>query len=89
MKRFRQWAGLFLLFVLPGIACADSHETDYGLVREGSFLLSMKPDTYRDGVLVHSLIGYLPTGTRVIVGDAHQVTNLKTSEDETYYSVRS
>jgi len=89
MNRFWHWAWLFLLFLLPGIACADSHETDYGLVREGSFLLSMTPDTYRDGVRVHSLIGYLPTGTRVIVGDAHQVTNLKTSEDETYYSVRS
>jgi len=60
-----------------------------GLVKNGAFLLSREPDTLRDNLLVHSLTGYLPTGTRVVIGDEKIVTNLSSSDDEKYYFVKS
>ena len=60
-----------------------------GLVKNGAFLLSPEPDTLRDNLLVHSLTGYLPTGTRVVIGDEKIVTNLSSSDDEKYYFVKS
>jgi len=62
---------------------------DVGLVKRGAFLLSLKPDTFRDGIKVHSLIGYLPTGTRISIGTKKEITNLKTTEEELYYRVKS
>ena len=76
-------------FLFCNACSASQSDVKYGLVKQGSFLLSKKPDTLRDGRWVYSLIGYLPTGTRVIIGEKKAVTNLQTSEDEKYYFVKS
>ena len=76
-------------FLMSGACYANQANVSFGLVKEGSFLLSKTPNTLRDGLRVHSLIGYLPTGTRVIVEDKQVVTNLNTSDNETYYFVKS
>jgi len=90
MKHIRCIFLVFICVLLSGVGYAEEGENvEYGLVKQGSFLLSIKPDTLRDGLLVHSLVGYLPTGTRVIVKEKHVVTNLSTSNDETYYYVKS
>ena len=62
---------------------------NFGLVKEGSFLLSRLPDKPKDGFRVHSLVGYLPVGTRVLIGTRKEVRNIKTSEKEIYYYVKS
>ena len=80
---------ILVCLMLPGICISDQSDINFGLVKEGSFLLSEAPNILRDGIWVHSLIGYLPTGTRVIVKNKKLVTNLKTSDDETYYLVKS
>lgn len=83
----------YVLFCIGMLLCdtiiADALKTNFGLVKQGAFLLSKKPDTLREDKKVHSLVGYLPTGTRVVVGDEQTVTNLKTSNNEVYYEVKS
>lgn len=86
LKQFCLW---MVFLWLPLAAFANPADINFGLVKEGSFLLSKQPNIMRDGVMVHRLIGYLPTGTRVIIEEKHQVTNLETTDDEIYYFVRS
>lgn len=76
-----------MLLATPSLA--EQAVLNVALVKQGAFLLSEEPDTLRDDFMVHSLVGYLPTGTRVVVGKKRTVTNLKTSEDEHYYLVKS
>jgi hypothetical protein len=79
-----------LVGLFAGIAQAqDPVKVELGLVKSGAFLLSLEPDTLRDNLLVHSLTGYLPTGTRVVIGEEKIVTNLSSSDDEKYYFVKS
>jgi len=79
-----------LLILLPNsIFAQETASVKLGLVKNGAFLLSREPDTLRDDLLVHSLTGYLPTGTRVIIGEEKIVTNLSSSDDEKYYFVKS
>ena len=83
---------LLVVFVIlfSNIALAqESGIVALGLVKNGAFLLSQEPDTLRDNLLVHSLTGYLPTGTRVVIGEEKIVTNLSSSDDEKYYFVKS
>ena len=76
-------------FLITNICFANQSNVNFGLVKQGSFLLNKTPNTLRDGLWVHGLIGYLPTGTRVIIKDKQDVTNLRTSDNETYYFVKS
>jgi hypothetical protein len=83
---------LLIVFVslFSGISQAqESGIVELGLVKNGAFLLSQEPDTLRDNLLVHSLTGYLPTGTRVVIGEQKVVTNLSSSDDEKYFFVKS
>lgn len=68
---------------------AHAMSDDVGLVKQGAFLLSSQPDTFKDGVKVHSLIGYLPTGARISLGTEKEITNLKSSKVEKYSYVKS
>lgn len=79
---------LILLFVTWHVHAAPL-VTSYGLVKSGSFVLSEQPDLKRGDRLVHSLVGYLPVGTRVIVEGKRIVTNLKNIQNETYYLIKS
>ncbi|MCZ6579523.1 MAG: hypothetical protein O6927_09320 [Gammaproteobacteria bacterium] len=85
--------GLLLILctiVLSSKLTADEHNpVELGLVKKGAFLLSPEPDTLRDNLLVHSLTGYLPIGTRVVIEGEKTVTNLTSSDDEKYYFVKS
>ena len=82
-------AGLLLvafLFVVPARA------TDYmvGVVTKGAFLLSEEPNVFRDGHLVHGLVGYLPIGTRVYFeNESRVVDNLTEAQTEIYFHVYS
>ena len=83
---------LLVAFVILFSNIAQAQESGIvalGLVKNGAFLLSQEPDTLRDNLLVHSLTGYLPTGTRVVIGEEKIVTNLSSSDDEKYYFVKS
>ena len=78
---------LLVVFVILFSNIAQAQESGIvalGLVKNGAFLLSQEPDTLRDNLLVHSLTGYLPTGTRVVIGEEKIVTNLSSSDDEKY-----
>lgn len=59
------------------------------IVTEGAFLLSKYPDTVRDEIKVHHLVGYLPTGTKVYVGNQHILNNLSKGEKESYNEIVS
>lgn len=89
MKIIKGYALLCVGILLCNTAVANEQKINFGLVKQGAFLLSKKPDVLREDRKVHSLVGYLPTGTRVVVGDKQIVTNLKTSNNEVYYQVKS
>jgi len=90
MNRFHpvlRFLALFVLCILP--PAHASHAISPAIVTENAFLLSMRPDTPREGVQVHSLVGYLPGGTVVSVGEERVINNLTRGVEETYHSVIS
>jgi len=90
MRRHPSWLSLLFSLVLfspvPGMAVGPP---TLAIVTEHAFLLSLTPDTSREGVRVHSLIGYLPTGTVISVGEDRTINNLTKGREETYYTVVS
>lgn len=76
-----------LLLCLLFIEC--SAKINLGLVKKGAFLLSFEPNKLKNNDLVHSLIGYLPAGTRVKISEKRFIRNMKTTQIESYYSVVS
>jgi len=78
-----------LFFIQGSVYATESTPVKLGLVKSGAFLLSKSPNTLRDGLLVHSLVGYLPVGTRVLIEQEKTVTNLASSDDEIYFFVKS
>ena len=71
-------------------ASAWSSEYKIGIVLGNTFLVSEQPDTQRNNRLVHGLVGYLPTGTRVyFVDEQRTINNLTEASPENYYKVFS
>lgn len=62
-----------------------------GIVTNGAFLISEKPNVKREGHYVHGLVGYLPIGTRVYVekNKAEKIKNRAEGRLETYYPASS
>ena len=92
LRKFSFAGYLLIAFVILFSNITQAQESGIvalGLVKNGAFLLSREPNTLRDNLLVHSLTGYLPTGTRVVIGEEKIVTNLSSSDDEKYYFVKS
>ena len=83
-------AVLACVLTVTGSAAAVHGETfSPAIVKLNAFLLSRHPDTQRDDSQVHSLVGYLPSGTKVWVGQATELTNLTEGRRETYHYVYS
>lgn len=80
---------LIIVFFLLGIGSTDAYQYKPAIVTQGAFLLSKTPDKVRDNVKVHSLIGYLPTGTKVFFAMPKKLTNLAKGIEEVYYEVFS
>ena len=94
MKKLFNYTSLGFISVLMALVSSSAFaesltNAKLGLVKNGAFLLSEKPTTPREGQLVHNLVGYLPTGTRVIIEKEITVTNLSSTDDELYYFVKS
>ncbi len=75
---------------LAEIAPAWSSEFRIGLVIENTFLISEQANFRRNNKLVHNLVGYLPTGTRVYYkNERRTINNLTEGNPEFYYKVFS
>lgn len=75
---------------LVGNTPSWSSEYAVGLVMGNTFLISEQPDTQRNNRHVHSLVGYLPTGTRVYFKEQQRtINNLTEAGPEIYYKVFS
>ncbi len=85
---FLRVVGLLLVLFAPApVSAAPSPAA--AIVTNNAFLLSLTPDISREGVRVHSLVGYLPAGTVISVGEERVINNLTRGEEETYSAVVS
>ena len=82
-------AQLCLLAFLIDPPAARAAESSYAVVKEGAFLLSKSAKLRERGRFFYSLVGYLPIGTIVHVGERIQIGNQDTLDYENYVWVNS
>ncbi len=85
---------LFLTLVVSFFFSSEAHaqKIQGAFVTKGAFILSEKPSVWRNGRLVHDLIGYLPIGTVVYFkGDSpiKKLFNWESDQEEKYLSVET
>jgi hypothetical protein len=93
-RYFRVRKCLFLVIIMGFLGASEvqAQKIQGAFVTKGAFILSENPTVWRNGRLVHDLIGYLPIGTVVYFGDDSRMKKLfnwESDREEKYLFVET